>query len=151
MFLLSSSVSFGISCCLKLTAPDFSHGKILQEVAVWRKLERPPPHKPIWYILKRGAFAHNCHLHGTVFNIPHSPNPPKNSNKILFSHTWRWYHCLSLSFFINCCFYFMYCLFSILYIYYFYENSFNFSCSDMFPVPSFIDSPVSGQMGFVSL
>ena len=144
MFLLSSSVSFGISCCLKLTAPDFSHGKILQEVAMWGKLERPPLFSQFDIILKRGAFAHNCHLHGTVSNIPHSLQQKKIPTKYYFlilggDNTVFFFSSLFVfflflfvflflfsflssfisSFLLYFFFYFMYCLFSISYIYHF--------------------------------
>lgn len=125
MFLLSSSVSFGISCCLKLTAPDFSHGKILQEVAMWGKLERPPLFSQFDIILKRGAFAHNCHLHGTVSNIPHSLQQKKIPTKYYFlilggDNTVFFFSSLFVVS-ILCIVYFLFHIFII-----FYENYFNF-------------------------
>lgn len=62
---------------------------------------------------KRGSFAHNCHLYGTVSNIPHSPNKIPDNTVFFFPSLFV------VS--ILCIVYFLLFMFII-----FYENCFNF-------------------------
>ena len=71
-----------------------SHGKHLQEVAVWRKLENPLLATHLIYF----EFRSKPSLITVIWMDPLSPK--KNyCDKILFSHTRRWYQFLFLSLF----------------------------------------------------
>ena len=107
-----------------------------------RKAWKPPSSRPILISIfefrSKASFDHYCHLHKPLLA------PQINRDKILFSHTRRWYQFRFLNFFL---------LFYI--IINFYKNYFNFNfsfpwklflffhvpgCSGMFHVPCFIDA-----------
>ena len=78
-----------------ITAKWLTHGKQLQGVVVWGKLENPSS-RPIliYFEFRSKALTHYCHLHG--------PSLAQQiiCDKILFSHTRRWYEFLFLYFLI---------------------------------------------------
>ena len=121
-------------------------------------------HFIIFWIQKQ-AFTHYWHLHGP------SLAQQINCDKILFSHTRRWYKFLFLNyFFIFLFFSFLFLLFYVIllllvftkiillllfyyYYFFFHENYFYFfmfrdipGCSGMFRVPGFIDALCSRKI-----
>ena len=79
------------------------------------------------------------------------PTQKKNQQSIIFSYL----EVITLSFSFLLYLLFLFYVHIVYFLFYlfiiFMKTILIFSCSDVFPVPSFIDSPVSGQMGFVFL
>ena len=92
------------------------HGKQLRGVAVWGKLETPPPRDP-YYILILEANLHS------LLSFAWTLAPQIICDKILFSHIRRWFQFLFLYFFL---FRFFFCYFTVVinfyknYYYYFF-------------------------------
>ena len=105
-----------------ITAKWLTHGKQLQEVVVWGKLENPllATHFNIFWI-KKQAFTHDCHLNGP------SLAQKIHCDKILFSHTRRWYRFLFLSFFLSF-FVSLFFVFMLCYVIYFVIINFCKKC-----------------------
>ena len=135
-----------------ITAKWLTHGKQLKELAVWGKLENHPPHNPFQYIFEfrsKPSFDYYGHLHKSLLA------QQINRDKILFSHTRRWYQFLFLIYIFIFIFYFFLLFYVIVNFYknyfifnfFFHENYFYFfmfrdvpACSGMFRVPGFIDA-----------
>ena len=147
-----------------ITANWLTHGKQLQEVAVWGTLKNPPPRDPFWYILNLEASLHS------LLSFEWTLIRPTNSNllrqNIVFSYSER----IPVSFsWLFHYFSFFFCYFTLLLIFtkiillllfyyiFFHENYFYFfmfrdvpgcsgmfrnvpACSGMFRVPGFIDA-----------
>ena len=139
-----------------ITAKWLTHGKQLQEVALWGKLETPPPRDPFQYILNLEAS-----LHSLLSFAWASLTQQINCDKILFSHSPRWTDTsfffltrfLNFSFF---CFFFnvilllliftkimlllLFFLFFFCFCFFFHENYFYFFMFRDVPAPGFIDA-----------
>ena len=126
-----------------ITVKWLTHGKQLKEVAVWEKLENHPPRDPFWYIFEfrsKPSLDHYCNLHKSLLA------QQINRDKILFSHTRRWYRFPFLNFF---CYFTLLLILTkiIIYLFFFSRKLFYFfmfrdvpGCSGMFRVPGFIDA-----------
>ena len=137
-----------------ITAKWLTHGKQLKELAVWGKLENHPPHNPFQYIFEfrsKPSFDYYGHLHKSLLA------QQINRDKILFSHTRRWYQFLFLNFFF--CYFTLLLIFTkiiLFLIFFFIKIVFIFSCSGMFRGVTecsgmFRNVPCSGFYRFISL
>ena len=137
-----------------ITAIWLTHGKQLQEVALWRKLENPPPRDPFQYILNLEASLHSLLSFAWTLTRPTNFNLLRQN--IVFSYSQR----ISVSFsWLIDYFSFFFCYFTLLLIFtkiillllfyyiFFHENYFYFfmfrdvpECSGMFHVPGFIEA-----------
>ena len=115
-----------------ITAKWLTHGKQLKEVAVWGKLENHPPRDPFKYIFEfrsKLSLDHYCHLHKPLLA------EQINRDKILFSHTRRWYQFRFINF--CCCYFTLLLIFTkiIFFNFFFHEIILFFhvpGCSGMF-------------------
>ena len=142
-----------------ITAKWLTHGKQLQAVALWGKLETPPSLRPISIYFE---FRSKTSLITIIRMDPHSAQQI-NCQKILFSHTPRGtdtsffflIRFLNFSFsvtsyyFVIINFYQNYVII-ILFNFFFMKIIFIFSYSGMFRVPGFYRRPLSTALGLVS-